>query len=131
MTAEILEECERLAFEGKANFLEVVKKLAETGVERYCADLVRLEKFYYSADGENLVQEVPLKNAPKIGQAFQAEQVKEAVKSIQRGKIDYPEFLRRIMSAGVVYYDVFIQGRKVIYTGRDGDFHVELFPAAK
>ncbi len=131
MDAKILKECETLAFENKVPFPEVVKRLAGTGVERYCADLVRLEKYYYSADGQNLIEAIPLKNAPKIGGAFGLEEVREAVRTIQQGKIDYPEFLRRIMKAGVVYYDVFIDGRRVIYTGRNGDFHVEHFPAPK
>ena len=131
MNAKVLEECEVLAFENKVSFPEVVKRLAQTGVERYCADLVRLEKFYYSADGGTLTQVMPLKNAPKIGDSFLANQVKDAIDAIQQVQIDYPEFIKRIMKAGVVYYDVFIAGRRVIYTGRNGDFHVEHFPAGK
>ena len=128
MDARVLNECERLSFENKAAFPEIIRRLAETGVERYCADLVRLEKFYYSADGQNLTEAIPLKDAPKIGSVFQATQVQEAIRAIQQGKIDYPEFLKRIMKAGVVYYDVFVDGRRTIYTGRSGDFHVENFP---
>ena len=48
---------------------------------------------------------------------------KDAIKGIQAAQFGYAEFLRRIMRAGVVYYDVFINGRRAIYTGRDGDFH--------
>ncbi len=131
MEAKVLKECETLAFEGKLSFPEVVRRLAATGVERYCADLVRLEKYYYSAGGQTLVERMPLTGAPKIGGAFIQAQVQDAIRTIQQGKIDYPEFLRRIMSAGVVYYDVFIGGRRAIYTGRDGDFHVEHFPGGK
>jgi len=131
MDPKVLKECEALAFENKLPFPGVVKRLMETGVERYCADLVRLEKFYYAASGENLTEKIPLKDAPAIGISFLVDQVKETVKTIQQGKIDYPEFLRRIMKAGVVYYDVFIDGRRVIYTGRNGDFHIEYFPAGK
>ncbi len=131
MDSKVLEECERLSFENKLPFPGVIKRLMETGVERYCADLVRLEKFYYAGNGENLTEKIPLKEAPAIGIPFSAEQVKEAVQTIQQGKIDYPEFLKQIMKAGVVYYDVFIDGRRVIYTGRNGDFHIEYFPAGK
>jgi len=131
LNQDVLEECETLAFENKITFPQVVKRLSETGVERYCADLVRLEKFYYSADGQNTTQAIPLKDTPKIGGPFLAAKVKEAVAAIQQGQIDYAEFLRRIMKSGVVFYDVFIKGRKVIYMGRDGDFHVEVFPAGK
>ena len=127
MDTKVLNECETLGFKNKLSFPEVVRRLVSTGVERYCADLVRLEKFYYSADGETHTELMPLKDAPPIGGPFLINGVKDAVRVIQEGRIDYPEFLKRIMKAGVVYYDVFIGGGKVIYTGRNGDFHVESF----
>ena len=128
MNPQILHECTALAFQNKITFPETVKRLAETGVERYCADLVKLEKFYHSLEGSSHVEPLPLTNAPKIHKAFSSQGVKDAIAAIHQGRINYPEFLRRIMAAGVVYYDVFLRGRRIIYTGRDGDFHVEDFP---
>lgn len=104
--------------------------MAETGVERYCADLVTFQKIIYSADGHNHTVALPLTNPPAIAQDFSAPAVVDAILAIQKGQIDYPEFLRRIMKAGTVFYDVFIQGGKTIYVGRNGDFHVETFPVA-
>lgn len=52
----------------------------------------------------------------------------QALRAIQGRVIDYGEFLRRIMKAGAVSYDVFLDGRKAIYTGGKGDFYVENFP---
>lgn len=131
MDPKILNECETLAFQNKLSFPEAVKRLAAAGVERYCADLVRLEKFYYSADGATDTVTMPLKDAPEIGGPFLTAEVREVVQTVQQGKIGYSEFLRRIMKAGVVFYDVFINGQKTIYTGRNGDFHVENFPIGK
>ena len=116
-----------MAFENKITFPESVKRMAQTGVERYCADLVKLEKYIYSADGQCHVEPMPLTDAPVIAQEFSQNAVKAAIRDIQSGQVGYAEFLRRIMKAGVVYYDAFIGGRKVIYTGRIGDFHVESF----
>ena len=127
MDPKILSECTRLAFANQITFPESIKRMAATGVERYCADLVKLEKYIYSADGQCHVEPMPLKEAPPIALQFSGPQVQEAIKAIQQGSIDYPQFLRLIMKAGVVYYDTFIDGRRVIYTGRNGDFHVEKF----
>ncbi len=129
MDPRVLSECEALSFGGYATFPEVVGRLAQTGVERYCADLVKLEKFYYSPEGQSEVVPMPLNDAPPIGKDWSLNNVRAAIRDSQKGEIKYPEFLTRIMSAGVVYYDVFIGGRKAIYTGRNGDFHVENFPA--
>ena len=127
MNKHVLEECEGLSFGGKAAFPEVIGRLAADGVERYCADLVKLEKFYYSAEGQSEVVTMPFQYAPAIGMEWSLNKIRAAIRDIQVGDIQYPEFLKRIMSAGCVFYDVFIHGRKVIYTGRNGDFHVENF----
>ena len=131
MTPQTLEECTQLAFQNKITFPETVKRLAGAGVERYCADLVRLEKFYYEPEGETHTVTLPLTDAPTIAMSFSQRGVQETILAIQQGKIDYPEFLRRIMAAGVVYYDVFIGGQRTIYTGRNGNFYVENFPGGK
>ena len=130
-TVQILEECTQLAFEGRISFPEVVQKLSRAGIERYCADLVTFQKIYYTPEGESASVALPLQDAPGIAVLFTDEGVDAAVRASQRGEIDYPEFLRRIMKAGVVYYDVFLKGRKAIYTGRNGDFRIEPFPGVK
>ena len=127
MDLSVLKECEQLSHSGKAAFPDIVARLAQTGVERYCADLVKLEKFYYAADGQSEVVAMPLKDAPPIGGEWSLNNIRAAIRDSQKGEIRYPDFLRRVMSAGCVYYDVFITGRKAIYTGRNGDFHVENF----
>jgi hypothetical protein len=33
------------------------------------------------------------------------------------------------MAAGTASYSVYLNGRKAIYFGRNGDFHVEPFPS--
>ena len=128
MDVRVLKECEALSHEGKATFPELVGRLGATGVERYCADLVKLEKFYYSAEGQSEVVSMPLQDPPAIAIEWSLNNIRAAIRDSQKGEIKYPEFLNRIMTAGCVYYDVFINGRKAIYTGRNGDFHVENFP---
>ena len=117
-----------LALQGKMPFPETVKRMAETGVERYRADLVLLEKSHFAASGEVLVEKIALHEPPLVDQSFSVTTVKSALIDIQKGKIGYAEFLRRIMSAGVSDYSVYLTGRKAIYNGRQGDFYVEDFP---
>ena len=127
MDLAVLNECEVLSFYGKTPFPLIVGRLAANNVERYCADLVKLEKFYYSPDGQSAVVPMPLSGSPAIAKDWSLNNVRAAIRDSQKGDIQYPEFLKRIMSAGCVFYDVFIDGRKAIYTGRNGDFHVENF----
>lgn len=131
MDSYVIHECTRLAFEDKMTFSETVKRLLAIGVERYHADLVLRQKTCYGAKGATHLEPLPLHDAPEIGELFAAEQVKDALAAIQQRRIDYAQFLRRIMSAGTVSYMVFLDGKRVIYTGRKGDFHIEHFPGSK
>lgn len=126
-----IEECIRLSFADKITFPEVVKKLAAIGIERYHADLGRLENTYYSLSGEIVQHALPLKDPPVIAEEFAQAGVVEALRAIQSRKIDYGEFLLRIMTAGAASYDVYFGGRKAIYSGRKGEFYVENFPGSK
>lgn len=127
-TRETIRECARLSFAGEITFPEVVRRLAAEGVERYHADLVGLETSYYDATELLEKKELPLEGAPPVAERFSEEGVHRALAAVQGGEIDYPEFLRRILAAGTVAYTVFFPGRRVLYAGRDGGFHVEPFP---
>jgi uncharacterized protein YbcV (DUF1398 family) len=90
-----------------------------------------MEKMHYSADGESIAVSIGLLDAPPIAEELKSAAVKDALTAIQSGKIDYGEFLRRIMAAGVSDYGVWLRGRKAIYFGRSGDYYVENFPGQK
>lgn len=126
----VLQSCLHSALRGEMSFPETVERMAATGVERYRVDLVLLEKSHYAPDGEIHTGKIPLDAAPAVGSQFSAEEVKSAILDIQNRRIGYPEFLRRIMEAGTTEYMVYIAGRRTIYSGRTGDFHVEHFPQA-
>lgn len=115
---------------GKLIFPEVVKILTEAGVESYRADLVRGEDIFFMPSGETHVEKMTLP-ATKIGEQFQQAEVLAAIRAAQADEIRYPEFVKRVMAAGTVAYWVFLTGKKAIYFGRKGDFHVEEFPRIK
>ncbi|WP_435022483.1 DUF1398 domain-containing protein [Tundrisphaera sp. TA3] len=129
MDNAVLHECLAAAFAGRMTFPESVGRMMATGVERYDADLTRLERRHYGLDGTTHLEVMPLADAPAIPEAFSSPGVQSAITAIQRKEIAYPDFLRRIMAAGTAGYSVFLNGRKAIYLGRNGDFHVEPFPA--
>jgi uncharacterized protein YbcV (DUF1398 family) len=130
MNADIIAECMTLSF-ANTPFPAVVQKLAGAGVHAYTADLVALRTTYYGETREALDKKLPLETGPAIPQHFDATGVEQTVRAVQRGDIGYAEFLRRIMTAGCASYRVFIDGRKAMYFGRNGEFLTEPFPAPK
>ena len=128
MNIQTLEACMAASF-ADTPFPVVLGHLAAAGVTSYTADLMTLRKTYYNAGRQSHDEAMPLTGAPDIAPAFDADRVAATVKAIQRQEIGYAEFLRRIMAAGCSHYEVFCNGRKAMYFGRDGEFYTEPFPA--
>jgi uncharacterized protein YbcV (DUF1398 family) len=128
MDIKVAEECSRLSAEEKITFGEVVGRLDKAGIESYIANMLVPNKIYYAG---NEAHEVPLnlKIERKVAATFNRDNVVQAIRTIQANKIGYQEFLKRIMDAGVIFYIVFIKGRKAIYFGRNGEHYIEEFPS--
>ncbi len=125
----VAHECVRGSLLGELTFPEIVGRLSGIGVERYHADYSRQEITYYWANGESLVVATPL-GPHATGTDFSSTEVAAAVRQSQRNEHTYQDFIRKTMQAGCVGYFVQISGRRVIYFGRNGDSHTELFPPA-
>lgn len=128
MNPELITNCVSASFAGAITFGEVVRKLTEDGVEWYSANLILRASIHYAADGSHHQMKWPEGGLPPIADAFDGDKVQAAIRAIQKREIVYIQFLDRIAAAGTVYYTVHLQGRKAIYFGRHGDFHIELFP---
>jgi len=126
MDHAVIDESEKLSFQDTP-FPEVVRQLSQTGVRSYYADLLRLEKTYYG-DGDSYLHRLSLREAPPVADQFDEPRIKESIRAVQRGEIGYTKFLQQIMQAGCSTYSVYLHGRKAIYFGQDGAFHIEYFP---
>jgi uncharacterized protein YbcV (DUF1398 family) len=115
---------------GKLIFPEVLRRLLEVGVESYFCDLATGAETFYLSGGQTQVEKMILPLSP-VAEEFSSPDVIAAIRGAQTDKIRYPEFIKRSAAAGVIAYWAFLTGRKVIYFGRQGEFHVEDFPDAK
>ncbi|MGC2546935.1 MAG: hypothetical protein WA426_13885, partial [Silvibacterium sp.] len=120
-TIEVLEECSRRSVAENITFPEVVQRLASAGVEFYYTDLYQHRKTYYFPNGDARTIQDDLPNQPAPAIDFSADEVSSAIKKIQRGEIQYREFLRLILAAGNATYTVYIAGKRAVYVGRNGD----------
>lgn len=127
MNIEVFNQTTQGSINGTMKFPTVIQLLMENGVEAYHVDLVRNEKTFYMPNGDSHKEKF---NIPKfeIAKEFSSEKVKATIKESQASKITYIEFLESITKAGSNYYIVYLNGRKAIYFGRNGDLHIENFP---
>ena len=126
---DVIEHNQKASFSGESTFPEIVGNLMNARIVRYYADLVALQKIYYERDGSIYVSKLPYPNPPQMGEQFSEKQIIEALRSTQQGKIDYTEFLDRIIKAGTVNYTVFIHGKQAHYIGAKGEIYIEHFPS--
>jgi len=126
----VLLECVRASDEERITFPEVVRALVAAGVERYHADLLRGERVFAMPCGGSETVAAHKVKVP-VAAAFSAAGVEAAVRASQKGEIKYREFCARAAASGCAGYHVFIDGRRVLYYGRSGGFHVEHFPGGK
>jgi uncharacterized protein YbcV (DUF1398 family) len=114
---------------GKLIFPEVVRRLLEVDVESYFCNLATGDETFYMRDGQTHVERMTLPLAP-IAEQFSLPSVIAAIRGAQTDAIRYPEFVKRATAAGVIAYWSFLTGKRVLYFGRQGEFHVEEFPRA-
>jgi len=115
---------------GELIFPEVVRRLLDAHVESYFADIAKGEETFYTTDGNTHVEKMA-SPSPPIANEFSFPGIVSAIRAAQADTIRYPEFLKRAADAGVTGYWAFLTGKKVIYFGRKGEFHVEEFPRPK
>jgi uncharacterized protein YbcV (DUF1398 family) len=130
MNTTVIHETLAKSQAGELTFPDVVRGLMEVGVESYFCDLANGAETFYMVNGKTHKEAMVLPLRP-IAENFSASDLVAAIRGAQRDTIRYPEFMKRSAAAGVIGYWAFLTGRKVIYFGRKGEFHIEEFPAAK
>lgn len=110
------------------NFPEAVQVLLDVEVSHYRVDYVRNEKAVYLRNGESVIESLDLAN-DAVGPVFKGDEVGAAVKASQTEGQSFRAFVDRTKRAGCVGYTAYLDGRKVVYTGRLGEEHIELFPS--
>jgi uncharacterized protein YbcV (DUF1398 family) len=130
MNTNLILETSHRSLAGGLSFPDVVRALTEAGVESYRADYATLTSTYYGANGAVVIAPISYEGLPAIAANFSIAELKAAILDSQRNGQKYRDFTHRAISAGVQSYVAFLQGQRVIYTGRHGDQHIKWFPGA-
>jgi uncharacterized protein YbcV (DUF1398 family) len=130
MNTKVIAEVVHESNAGKLVFPEVVRRLLEAGVESYFADLAQGQETFYLRDGHTHVEKMSVALSPVMNDFYESGII-SAIRAAQSDQIRFPEFVKRATASGIVGYWAFLTGKKIIYFGRKGEFHVEAFPGAK
>lgn len=114
----------------KITFSQILATLATEEVESYHVDFLRDEYRYYAKNGESYVTGVPLIH-DTVAHEFFTEKLQDINHRVQTGQAGYPDFVKEGAAACCAYYIVYVNGRKVLYFGRNGDEYIQNLPAQR
>lgn len=131
MNANVIGELARATQDGSVPFVEIVGRLIAEGVEYYHVDYATRTFTFYGASGAAVVAPLVLADLPAIADDFEAAALRAAIIDSQQHGQHFAAFCARAMKAGAQGYFAYLRGRRVVYSGRQGDEHVEWFPGAR
>ena len=113
---------------GAMTFPQSVRMLMEAGFDGYAVDFRAGTRTYFCPDGTTIT--LPTHPTSAVAGRFDAGTVRAAIREAQvmAPGYTYAGFCRKVADAGCAGYFVSIPGRRVLYIGRDGETHTELFP---
>jgi uncharacterized protein YbcV (DUF1398 family) len=110
-------------------FPYLAEVLRKAGVTRNVWSLPSCQSLYLTQEGPVVMQGVPLVQGAVDVPAFDEEALIKTLRVDQAGESTFPEFLDASWRAGVVRYDVDLEGRTVAYQGCNGEEYIEAYPA--
>ena len=126
---DIARRCLEGAETGSISFPEIVAMLLQAGFDGYQVDYRRSVSGYFLPGGDCV--EFPMRvGGDPVAAAFDVAAVQAAIREAQSGApgYSYQGFSRKVKAAGCAGYLVSFPGRRVLYVGRTGETHTELFP---
>lgn len=112
-------------------FPYLAESLRQAGVRRNVWSLPACESLYLTDSGPVVMQGVPLVSGMVDVPPFDREALIKALRTDQAGESTFAEFLSASWRAGVVRYEVDLEGRTVTYHGCHGEQYVEAYPAVR
>ena len=110
-------------------FPYLAEVLRKAGVRRNIWSLPSGQSLFLTQDGPVVMQGQPLVTGAFDVPVFDEQALIKALRIDQAGESTFPEFLEATWRAGVVGYDVDLEGRTVAYQGCDGEEYIEAYPA--
>ena len=110
-------------------FPYLAEVLRRAGVQKNIWSLPSCQALYIMDAGNIVQQGTPLVTGMSTVPNFDQDALILALRTDQAGKSTFTEFLLAAWKAGVIGYDVDLNGRKVIYFGSNGEKYTEDYPA--
>lgn len=115
----------------KYTFPQYIKALVARNVVKYTVTLMPHTCLYESATGETYLHSNPSYDITSIASEWSPEILKESLKQVSTGVIDYHGFVKGAGQAGVHHYTIDFKEHKADYrSAADSQSYIEPIPSA-
>lgn len=112
-------------------FPKSVAAFSALGTTRYRVDFTAHTITTYASSGEVDTSPFPAGHSFTLGKPWNEEGVLNALKQARAGEVTYAQFADAVVASGATDYTAYLDGKKVIYSGANGESWSEWFPGAK
>lgn len=130
ITLEEIQTIQQRAAAEKWSYPYLFNSLKAAGIERYEVNVLTHETKFVGG-GTSVIQPPPADFQTLTAGAYNVDGVKAALRKVQAGETNYPQFLADIAAAGVSFYRVDMKPRTVTYHGPKPYKYVETVPDTK
>ncbi|MFM6927085.1 MAG: DUF1398 family protein [Bdellovibrio sp.] len=129
METNSIKDTSDFSFTSRMPFFSLIATLEKMAVESYRVDIAQQLTCYHMLNGEVMSESFHFEG--EIAQDFDDGEIRSAISDLKKTHLEYKEFLKRIMNAGITSYTIYMKGRKIIFYGRNGDSYLENFTPHK
>lgn len=112
-------------------FPYLAEVLRQAGVKQNVWSLPSCQSIYFMGGSSVVQQGTPLVDGVADIPPFDKAALIKALRTDQAGESTFPEFLKSIWVAGVIWYQADFEKRTVTYGGASGETYVESYPEVK
>jgi uncharacterized protein YbcV (DUF1398 family) len=110
-------------------FPYLAEALHQAGIRTVHCDVASRTTTYRASGGAVVDQQTPLIDGLTDVAPFDRDALIAAIRRDQQGASTYDEFMAAIWNAGVITYDIDLDGRTCTYAGNNDDVYVERYAA--
>ncbi|QDK36356.1 hypothetical protein [Bdellovibrio sp. NC01] len=124
MEPEILRTATDQTLSNQISFEDMCDKFLRAGIESAHVDLFAKRITFHTPEA-HVYEESFYFEGPRVADIFSEEKIILDFKSLLLRKLSLHEFFNFIMLAGVTGFTIYLLGKKVLFFGRRGEYHLE------
>lgn len=125
MDVQMMEDAIRGFRQDNLSFASYIDKIKEAGCIAYATEFTHFTTNYFGNTLEVIQKNLPFTYPSIKERPFDPQELQKTFEQFTQEKIDYPNFVKKIIEAGVTHYKVELNPLRCSFYGNQGVFEVK------